>query len=527
MTVEVDAGRGLPAFQIVGLPNAAVRESRERVLAALRNSGVEIPPGRVTVNLAPADVRKQGAAFDLAIALGVAAAGAPAAPRGPDEVVYLGELSLGGALRPVRGLLAIVLAAVRRGERRFVVPADQAWEARLVAGAEVVGATTLGDVLAWRRAGAPPHAPPAASVGAAGGNNGRAAPGAERPDGAAERHVLAEAAGLLGLTGQETARRAALIAAAGGHNLLLVGPPGCGKTRLAGALRALLPDLGPAEALEVTRIHSAAGTLRAARLVERRPLRAPHHTVTRAGLLGGGAGLRPGEVTLAHQGVLFLDELAEFAPAVLDALREPLEEGRVAVSRGPGARSFPARFLLVAATNPCRCGWLGSRRRPCVCAPAAIARHRARLSGPLLDRVDLFVEMVEAPAGLLTGAGAGRPRGLGDLLARWRRLRDEVTAARALLADRLPPGADRLLAPADYVARAGLDADAREFLERARTGLALTVRGALRCARVARTIAALGGADATRREHVAEALRLRREAIPGWGAEEPATPGPV
>lgn len=516
VTVEVDAGRGLPAFHIVGLPNAAVRESRERVLAALRNSGLPLPPGRVTVNLAPADVRKEGAAFDLAIAVGVteacedrgAHAGVHVGVHG--DAVLLGELSLDGALRPVRGLLAIVLAAAARGDRRFVVPATQAWEARLVNGVEVLGATTLAEVLNWRWRGTVPAgvaAPPPAVVGAGGGD---------------------EAAFWLGLAGQPEAQRAALIAAAGRHNLLLVGPPGTGKTRLARAIRGLLPPLATAEALEVARIHGAAGTLRGSALSRRRPLRAPHHTVTRAGLLGGGSPLRPGEATLAHRGMLFLDELSEFAPAVLDALREPLEEGRVAVARGSGACSFPAAFLLVAAMNPCRCGYLGSLRRSCRCAPSAVARHRARISGPLLDRVDLFVEMSEPPAGLLSGSpGTAAQEGVATdaNVARWRALRGQVREAWSLLGAQLPPGCERRLDPRGFTVAAGLDSEARDCLEEARLTLALSVRGALRCARVARTIAALRGATRTGREEVAEALGYRLEAIAGWAPGEEADAG--
>ncbi len=502
VTVEVDAGRGLPCFNIVGLPSAAVRESRERVMAALRNSGLSFPPGRVTVNLAPADVRKQGAAFDLAIAVGVAAAlnGGRRAARGRARAVLLGELSLSGDLRPVRGLLAIVLEAAARGERLCVVPAAQAWEARLVGGVEVVGVRSLAEAVAWWRGGDAPQIERAVLSPASGGDSA--------PDDEA-----ADAAAFLGVVGQPAARRAAIIAAAGRHNLLLVGPPGAGKTRLARALPGLLPPLTRREALEVMRIHSAAGTLRGVGLISAPPFRAPHHTITRAGLIGGGAALHPGEVTLSHRGLLFLDELSEFAAPVLDALREPLEEGVVAVARGAGARLFPASFLLVAAMNPCRCGYHGSRRRRCVCPPQALRQHRVRLSGPLLDRIDLFVEMPEPPPGLLAAAES---RGVAEpATRRWRSLRAGIARARRRLEEG-GSGQPRPGDPAAQLVAAGLDSRATALLEMARERLGLSLRGALRCARVAGTIAALADRRSVTREDLSEALRYRQEAIPGW-----------
>ncbi len=495
VSAEVDLSRGLPGFHLVGLPNTEVRESRDRVLAALRNSGVRIPPGKITVNLAPAGIRKEGAYCDLAIAVGVVAAakgvgGAGLSARGgPDgrlEAVFLGELSLFGQLRALKGLLPILLSLTADYGQTVVVPRSQAAEAHLAPGFQVVAASSLAEVLAWVETGRIPTSRQAPSPAA----------GAK-----ASLHEFAQAvAQVASLEGQPLVRKAAVMAAVGRHNFLMMGPPGTGKTRLARLLGRLQPDLTGGLALEVTRIQSAAGRTRPAGLIVRPPWRAPHHTTTRAGLVGGGPGLAPGEVTLAHGGILFLDELTEFAPGVLEILREPLEESHITMVRGGGRRTYPAGFQLIAAMNPCRCGFLGSGIRSCRCSPGDRARHRSRISGPLMDRFDVFVEVGQWAGDFLRRDSARPPQEGGSLRGAGWRQRPTVQDFRRAR-ERLSRG------------RPTPSSEAVRVLDEVRVPLGISLRGVNRCLRVAGTLAALDETEEITPGQVREALEFRREIL--------------
>jgi magnesium chelatase family protein len=479
--VEVDVALGLPAFHLVGLAGGALQEAKVRVLAAVRNIGLKLPEKKITVNLAPADLRKDGTAFDLAIAVALLAASGEIPADAVKDVHFAGELSLSGEVKAVRGVLAQAIHARGAGARALVVPAANVREAAVVEGLRVHAARHFGEIVAWARGDAP-LAPEL--------------PGAAEPTDPSPLD-------LADLAGQEHAKRALEVAAAGGHNLLLFGPPGSGKTMLARRLPGILPPLRFDEALEATVVHSVAGLVRERGLLPERPFRAPHHSVSDAGLVGGGTVPRPGEVSLAHHGVLFLDELPEFRRHVLDALRQPAEDGEVCIVRGNRAVSFPAQFMLVAAMNPCPCGWHGDGRRHCRCSTHELLKYRRRISGPLLDRIDLHVDVPALRCEALAHAGHGEASAA--VRARVIRAR-EVQAERA---GRRGPRCNARLRGAALRRFCAPDDEGRRLLVAASERLGLSARAHDRILRVARTIADLEGVAAVRAAHVAEAIQYR------------------
>lgn len=492
--VEVDSSHGLTFYMLVGLPDAAVKESAERVRSAIRNSGMRFPTNRVTVNLAPADVKKMGPAYDLPIALGLLVASEQLDTNALDGALVVGELALDGSVRHVRGVLPMTAFARTQGFKKIFVPAIDAKEAALIPGIDVMAVNSLGELVGALSGETQLLIVPTPTLqlGNRDANN------------SASTIAMLPATDFREIKGQETAKRAVEIAASGGHNLLMIGSPGSGKTLLARAMQSILPDPTIEEALEVTRIYSVSDMLPSDMpMIQSRPFRAPHHTISHAGLIGGGKIPRPGEVTLANRGVLFLDELPEFDSRSLEVLRQPMEDKVVTISRAAGSLTFPARFQLIAAMNPCKCGWHGDPSKPCTCAPAQVMQYQKRISGPLLDRIDLHLSMTRVAYEKLADAQMGESS---------ETIRARVQAARQRQATRfagLPIYCNADMGVAEVRQYCLVDDAGRSLMKAAMTRFQLSARSFHRVLKTARTIADMAGSDSIQVPHLAEALQYR------------------